>query len=233
MRIVCYVLCPNDETLATATAAFADKDWARPILLPQNQPYLESYMYTHHLMSRYDEWKDADWVGCIAHSAPKKQPAVADVDDICRQATENQSDFIALMYRGDPLVETAEKWHPGFTRAWVATWECIGWPDSNVTLNPNIPSFYCNYWLTTPVLMRDYCSLMAYLDVRIRTHQQLRELLWVDSGYRHRGPRIAKIPKEKCKEMWNVEWYPMHIFVMERMICLYAAVFAKKLCLRT
>ncbi len=231
MKIVCYVLCPSEEIHTNATKEYRDASWAYPIMLPQNQPYLESYMYTHDLMRRYDEWHDADWVGCISHSAAQKQSKVTTLEAICIKAVEEQSDFIALMFRGDPLVETAETWHPGFTRAWLATWESIGWTNRSLTTSREIPSFYCNYWLTTPEIMEEYCVLMRYVDQRFRSNPRLRDLVMADSGYHHRGEQIAKLPESRRLEMFGVAWYPLYIFIMERMICPFATIFAKKLCL--
>jgi len=182
-------------------------------------------------MTRHAEWKDAVWVGCIAHSAHTKQPMVDQIESVCARARAEESDFIALLFRGDPLVTTAEKWHPGFTRAWLALWESIGWTNKKITMSDEIPSFYCNYWLTTPRIMEEYCTLMRYVDQRIRESPQLREVVSVDSGYHHRGTEIAKIPDERRMALFGVSWYPMYIFMMERMICPFSLVYAKKLCL--
>jgi len=231
MATIVYVLCPSEDTLAEATRRYAEKPWAKPILLPQYQPYLESFMYTNFLMTRHAEWKDAAWVGCIAHSAHLKQPMVDQIESVCERARAEESDFIALLYRGDPLVSTAEKWHPGFTRAWLALWESIGWRNKKITMSDEIPSFYCNYWITTPRIMEEYCTLMRYVDQRIRESPQLREVVCVDSGYHHRGTEIAKIPDERRMALFGVPWYPMYIFILERMICPFSLVYAKKMCL--
>lgn len=227
MKIVVYVLCPHEEAMTSATQAYGDKPWARVVHLPQDQPYLESYMYTSWLARHEDEWRDADWVGCIAWSASRKQPLVTRIDEICEHASGNGSDFIGLMYRGDPLVETAERWHPGFARAWIAAWTSLGWP-TDLVLNEQVPSFYCNYWVTKPQIMSQYCTTMAYLVTRMETVPELKEMMVSDSTYHERGPTVAKMTHDMCEDRFGVRYYPMYIFVMERMICVFASVVASK-----
>lgn len=227
MRIVVYVLCPHEDAFRAATNEYGDKAWAEVIRLPQEQPYLESYMYTTWLAENEEAWRDADWVGCIAWSASTKQSLVKRMDEICEEATTNGADFIGLMYRGDPLVPTAERWHPGFTKAWCAAWTSVGWPP-DLVLHDRIPSFYCNYWLTSPLVMKRYCVLMAYLAMRIETLPDLKALLWTDSTYHERGTDIAKMTHDECDARFGARHYPMVIFVMERMICVFASVMASK-----
>lgn len=228
IKTLVYVLAPTQEKLEIAREEYKNDTWAKPILLPQDQPYLESYMYTHYLMEHYDEWKDMDYVGCISWSAKDKQPRVHDIGEICRQSKENDSEFVALMYRGDLLVKTAEKWHPTFTKSWLAVWNSLGWVQNELLLNDSIPSFYCNYWITTPKIMRAYCSLMGYLAYRIETNPSLKHTVWYDSGYHWRGDSVAKMTEQRCRDLFGVSYYPMIVFVMERMICLFASVHVKK-----
>lgn len=229
MEIIVYVLCPHEEALAAATLEYADHAWARPILLPQDQPFLESHMYVRWLMDHEAEWKYADWVGCIAWSASKKQPLVAHIAKICADASDNDADFVALMYRGDPLIRTAEHWHPGFTAAWKAAWESVGWTDTDVVLDDHIPSFYCNYWITTPQLMSQFCVMMAYLAQQLDALPDLRALMMQDSTYHDRGEEIAKMTEDDCMARFGKPYYPLYIFVMERMVCLWASKTAKNI----
>lgn len=230
MKIVCYVLCANADLLEESTERWKDHTYMRPILLPQT-PYLENVMYVSELMTRRDEWEDAEWVGCVSSKVESKQPMVRRLRDICVEATKNDSDFIALLYRGDPLISTAERWHPGFTRCWLAVWQAIGWNSTDMLLRDDIPAFYANYWLSKPAFVEEYCVQMRYTVQRIQTVPTLRELCYRDSSYSHRGIEIASIPPERCMELFGVAFYPMFIFVLERMICCFALARAKKLTL--
>jgi len=94
-----------------------------------------------------------------------------------------------------------------------------------------------------PVVLRKlfgYPSLRSWMTIarkcgiqcsRIKTIPVLRELCYRDSSYSHRGVEIASITPEKCMELFGVGYYPIFIFVFERMICCFALARAKKLTL--
>lgn len=227
-----YVLCPDDTSLQEARSRYTDSRF-RPILLPQTA-YLEGYMYTHYLHDQRQEWLNEDYVGCIAHTAHTKQPLLPDrLDEIHAAASESGVDLIALMYRGDPLVETACRWHgENFRLAWLETWHSVGWcNDELLTNDANLVSFYCNYWATTPRLMERYCLMMRYLDDRIQVRPALKELLWRDSLYQDRGAEIARMPVETRRRLYGTDYYPLLNFVIERMPCVFFTCFATQMAL--
>lgn len=227
--ILVYVIAHNEATLEKAKEEYGKYAWAKPIIAPQTC-WLENVMYTSYLMEHQDEWRDMDYVGTISWSASTKQPLVHRMQDICDDAHAKETDLIALMYRGDPLVPMGERWHPGFTQCWAAAWKSIGYTNEDLLFHESIQSFYCNYWLARPALMTSYCTLMTYFDFRVHTDHTLKEIMWRDSTYETRGPNIAKMPVERKMALWDVPYYPQLIFVAERMICLFSALFAKKTC---
>ena len=228
VRAIVYVLAPDDDALQCAIDQFSPYEWARPVVLPQTF-WLENIMYVSWLMEHKDEWKDADYIGTIAWSSIKKQPKVLDIQTIVEEAHQKGSDLIALLYRGDPLIPTAEHYHPGFTLCWLETWKALGYTDITTLLHPSIQSFYCNYWMTTPGLMEQYCRFMGYLDFKLSVDARLKSIVWRDSRYQCRGPDIAKMPLDKKEQLFGVSYYPQIVFVAERMICLFAALYAKKI----
>lgn len=229
MKILVYVLAHNDETLAKAKDEYGKYDWAKPILIPQTI-WLESIMYVSYLQEHRAEWEDMDYVGAFAWSASSKQPLVHRIPEICAESHEKDTDVIALMSNGDPLVETAERWHPGFTGCWLAAWRSVGFNNDDLLLHTSAESFYCNYWLARPSFMTEYCTLMAYFDLRLRLDETLKKILWQDSDYETRGKNIAKMPVEAKMTLWNVPYYPQLVFVAERMICLYVSLRSKRTC---
>jgi hypothetical protein len=228
VSVIVYVLAPDDKSLEHARTEYAQYPWARPILLPQTC-WLESYMYVSWLMQHRDEWINADFVGTIAWGAANKQPRVHDIQSIADDAHAQGSDLVALLYRGDPLVPTAEHYHPGFTVCWLETWKALGYTDPVVLLHPLIKSFYCNYWMASPQLMERYCNFMAFLDFKLSVDQRLKAIVWSDSRYQNRGPDIAKMPLAKKEELFGVAYYPQIVFVAERLICVFAALYAGKM----
>lgn len=218
-----YALCPTQDDLKVAETYWSTvSKYVKPILLPQT-PYLESFAYKGLLMERYSEWKDVSFIGCIAHNAYQKQPLLRHMDNIISSAIEKQHDFIGLMYRGDPLIETAEKWHPGFTSCWKLFWDIsLGVSDPNVMDDSKSVSFYCNYFACTPSLMYDYCCMMSRVSTLIDDPSSvLRKYMYQNSSYQDRGSDIAKIPPQHRLTLWGVEYYPMLPFVLERVPCLY------------
>jgi len=191
-------------------------------MLPQSF-WLENNMYVSWLMQHKEEWADADFVGTIASTAAEKQPKVFDIQLFADAAHAQGSDFVALYHvRDPPLIPMAEGFHPGFTRAWLETWRAMGYTDAKKLLDPSIPCFYCNYWAAHPSLMERYCQFMAYLDFKLSVDPRLKSILWTDAQYAKDG-----IPQEKRKELFGVPYYPKILFVAERLICVFANMYAK------
>jgi hypothetical protein len=227
--ILVYILAPDEDKLACAREEYKEYPWAKPILLPQSQ-WLENIMYTSYLMDHKHEWEDKDYVGCMSWSATTKEKKVVLVKDVCQNAMDQGADVVALMYRRVRLIKAAEKYHPGFTTSWLAAWKALGFTNEKILLHEDIPSFFCNYWLARPEYMKNYCALMAYFDFRVESDPALRKILWRDSMYDQRGPEVAKIDEETKKTLFGVPYYPLLIFVCERMPCLFSALFSKKTC---
>ena len=215
-----YVIAHSADTLERARQTYIDPIF-RPILLPQT-PFMESTMYTEWLMEHEDEWRNVDIVGCISYSAITKQPNILRMHDILETAMAQGAPFIAFLYRGDPLVSTAVRWHTdAFRVAWEKVWHALGYTSDDIMDDTQIHSFYSNYWATTPSLMREYCDLMHRLNTMIETTPALKDCLWKDSTYQDRGTDIAKMPESTRLELFGVPYYPLLGFVCERMPCLW------------
>lgn len=227
MRYIIYILANSEETFAEAMAMYASKQWAKVIFIPTTF-YLESIMYLHVLPQRRSEWEHADLVGCIAWSAHTKQPLIKDAPALCTEAMRSGADVISFLYRGDPLIQTAEHWHPGFTEVWHETLKTFGWLDE-VILHPNIPSFYANYWACTPSLMSGYCQFALKAAHRIQGSDRLTDLIWRDASYSKRGKDIAKLAERECMRIWGVPFYTFHPFLFERLPCFWLWLHSRKI----
>ena len=205
-----YVLCPNTSAYEAACLEYT-KPWEIPIILPQTH-WLEDIMYVSELMNRYDEWKDVDYVGCISHSAHTKQPNIHNIDAIMDDGMTKKSEIVAFMGRRViDIVMNGELHHPGFKMAWRAVWKHLDYdPDEMSAL---CFAFFCNYWCSTPEFMKEYCQLIARLDVCLRHSPELKRLLWRDARYR------GSIDRETLQKLFGVPYYPLLPFIVERMIC--------------
>lgn len=214
-RNLIYVLCPNAEAVKKAREVYSHK-WARIIWIPTTV-YLESVAYYHTLASRMPEWKHADYVGCIGWSAYDKMNSL-DLDDVISQS--QNADVVAFMYRGDPLVATADTWHPKFSNIWVPVLTSMGYAQNDI-VSTDIPSFYCNYWAARPSHMAAYIDFFKKFKIQLENVPEIQSALWSDSTYKDRGTDIAKLDEEQCMTIWGVPYYPYHPFICERLPCFF------------
>ena len=208
-----YILCPDPAAEALATMEYSRFPWAKVIMIPTTY-YLESIMYSHILSLREDEWEHEDFVGCMSWRASTKINVFDDIESYTTRGAE----FVALMYRGDPLVDAADMYHPGFKRVWVSALGKMGLDSSAVT-HPDLPSFYCNYWLATPAIMKEYIQFFKRFRKALESlDPPERDILWSDSKYK------GALPVEKRLKIWGTRWYPFHPFLSERLPCLFVAL---------
>lgn len=215
-RNIIYVLCPNAAAVEKAREVYSDKKWARIVWIPSTF-YLESVMYFHVLESRMPEWKNADYVGCIGWSAYDKLASL-DLDDVITHS--QNADVVAFMYRGDPLIATADTWHPNFSKIWVPVLESMGYKKDDI-VSTEIPSYYCNFWAARPSHMAAYIAFFKKFKIQLENLPEIQGHLWSDSTYTDRGTDIAKLDDEKCMTIWGVPFYTYHPFICERLPCFF------------
>lgn len=213
-RKLIYVLCPGADTFDAAVRRYHGKHWARPVLIPTTY-YLENVMYDRLLRERCVQWQYADFVGCIASKAHEK----FDVSKLDAPLVA-KGDVHVFMYRGDPLLKTATRWHPRFEHVWTPVMDALGYPRS-LSVSDVIPSFYANYWACRPSWMWRYIQEFARFKNVLETHGTIQEALWSDSRYSVRGEHVAGMDETRCVQTWGVPYYPYHPFVCERYPCLF------------
>lgn len=219
---IIYVVAHTQELVDQAKTVYTDPVF-RPILLPKS-PFMESVMYTEYLLSHEDEWKESQYVGCVGYASHKKQPGVFHMDEILKKADSEKANLVAFLYGGNPLLQNAIKWHtPAFVDAWLAAWKAAGVSEEESVLldDRGVPSFYCNYWATTPDRMKEYCLMMKRLSDTVASDPLVKEVMWKDSTYNQRGSNIAKLTPDQCRDLFGVPYYPMLGFVCERMPCMW------------
>lgn len=213
-RFIVYVLAPTLNDLTKARDTFAEYPWARPILIPTTF-YLESVMYYHILPMRIEEWEHADYVGTISHTAVKKLNDFTKIGTVLREGKSIDAALVSFMYRGDCLIAAAERYHPGFLKLWAPTLHFLGFP-LDLVLSEEIPSFYCNYWASTPMAMKKYIDFFKKFKHCLEELPHVSRDIWANSNYGGRS-----ITPEKRLEIWGVPWYPFHPFICERLPCFY------------
>jgi hypothetical protein len=221
-RYLIYVLCPTQADVRAARETFREHPWAVPIVIPTTF-YLESVMYFHVLPHRRAEWEHAEYVGTIAHSAPRKLRSAESIPailDVLKNGSEKHSDVVAFMMRTLPLIQVAEAWHPGFLDAWVPALKHHGFPPDKI-VSPDIVPFYCNYWAATPATMDTYIAFFSSFRMTLDTLPGVYEAIWKDSGYHRAHPDAGRMTRDRCEEIWGTRHYPFHPFVCERLPCFF------------
>lgn len=221
-RSIIYVVAHTQELVDEAKRVYSASSTFRPVLLPKS-PFMESVMYTQYLLDHEEEWKECDYVGCIGYACHKKQPNIMGIDQILNVAKDNKVRLVALLYRGDALLETAARWHTvSFLDAWLTAWNVLGYTDPYDILNDEgITSFYCNYWACPPEDMKTYCEMMKRLSDVVLHDPKIKPIMWRDSTYHTRGTDIAKLTPHQCQSLFGVPYYPMLGFVCERIPCMW------------
>jgi hypothetical protein len=216
-RYLIYVLAHDAETFNAASERYETCDWARVIWIPSCW-WLESVMYFHILPSRLWEWQHATYVGTIASSAHKKIKNLS-LESVLQEGENHQADVVSFLFRGDPLVKTAEYWHPGFTEAWKRLLFSCMKASLDEACDASIPSFYCNYWSAKPDVMQKYIDFFVRAKNFLETDDTLKPYVWQDSTYTQReGDRYSV---EKCMTLFGCDYYPMLPFIGERLPCFF------------
>ena len=216
-KVVCYVLCPTAADLKAAKPRFTDPIF-KPIVIPQTH-WLEAIMYISELEKREHEWNDAEFVGCVAHTAWIKQPNLGMVNDTIARGRQTKSDIIALMGGGRcRMVDNGSKYHgPAFRLAWEKAWAMMGY--DKMQSNKVVDSFFCNYWLAKPNVMRFYCQHMRYFAARCGWMQVRNSVFWRNASYAN-----TRQTRENMTKLFGQPFFPMMPFIVERIAPQWAAI---------
>jgi hypothetical protein len=227
-RFLIYVLAHNEDTFQSASRVFANKEGFKVIRIPSTY-LLESFVFLVTLHIRKHEWQHADFVGTISWKADQKLSVCpSKLHDMMEQGYKNGFDVCAFLFRGDALVESAERWHPGYKRLWIDILQMLGFSEKEAC-DPNIASFYCNYFAATPDTMNEYMSFFnRFVSACNNCKDDVRELLWSDSSYMKRGKDICGLTEESCLCIFGVPYPPFIPYIAERLICFFCHTFQKK-----
>lgn len=223
MTAVLYVLNFDDESESIARASF------RPEMFPNvrivhvrnpTTPLLESGFFVDKekgIMSRIDEWRDADFVGTISYKGLTK--IRFDIDAMISTMAPSRTDVVGMypFRRGLRLIEHGEQMHPGFTDLWKRFAEDALGAESREVSNP-IP-FFANYFFATPRVMEGFCDFIRRAWETVEDRPDLLAGLFTKNA-RYPG----SIPASRLLAIFGVPWYPFLPFVFERCMPLYCSM---------
>jgi len=213
MKIIIYVLCYNEETMQSAIKEYGNHEWAR-ITCIETTPLMENIMYDKVLLEHYDEWKDAEYVGTISWKTSKKilLPDMQKLKQFLKQAPY---DIIPFYITNENMIDQANYYHPKFKSLWCK-WLTALHVEENDILNPTVPAFFSNYWITTPTLMLKYIEYFKIAKTVLDKSPEVQAEVWEDSTYDH-----VTLSKEKCMQIYGKPYFPYHVFLYERLPCFF------------
>lgn len=220
---VLYVLNYDAESESIARASFRPEAFPHVRIVHVRNPttpLLESGFFVDHetgIMSRIDQWRDADFVGTISYKGLTK--IRFDIDAMISKTVPPETDVVGMypFRRGLRLIEHGEQMHPGFEALWKKFAEDALGAESREVSNP-IP-FFANYLFATPKVMEGFCDFMrrAWRTVEARP-DLLAPLFTKNAQY------PGSIPTPKLLRIFGVPWYPFLPFVFERCMPLYCSM---------
>jgi hypothetical protein len=213
MNIRIYVLCYNEETKRKALEEYGNKKQYK-VLYIETTSLLENIMYDKWFLENYDEWKNFDYVGTISWKASTKiiMPIIERLENILETTKYDVFPFYRTNHN---LIEQATNWHPKFKTIWLQLFNILDISE-DIALDADIPSFFCNYWITTPKLMLEYITFFKKVKHIFDTENELQNNLWSDPKY-----SANTVSSEKCMEMYKKPYIPYHIFLYERIPCFF------------
>lgn len=201
-NIVLYVLCYDSQSEAAAISDFGDKTYARIIQIPQSHLF-EGVMYQHVLSDLYDEWKDADFVGTIAYSYPRKA-SISFLNRILTNENIMNYEFVSLLPVAiDPCFNDSKT-----KKIFLDCLKACGkeYPDINQGYT------FCNYWMAKPSIMLEYINFFnsKWLPA-LESHEIVNE----------KADYPGALSKDALIKLNEYGHYTHHPFVNERLVSAY------------
>jgi hypothetical protein len=213
MSFIIYILYYDEITKLEAEKIYGKYKWARPIFNPTTK-YLESGFILDILPTLESEWSDKNYVGTISWKANQKTQ-IPNFDNL-ENALKDNIDLIYLLsgeYPSDfeSVFRRTDKFHPKFSSIWKKILEKMGYTD---IFPKNIVFFYCNYWLSSPTIMKEYIKFGN--KVRNIIESQCSDDIEHNSWY--------GVPPNAYKLLTGKDYYMYHPFIMERIPCYFSYI---------
>lgn len=213
MNKIVYILSYNDETYNTSKVNFSKYKWAKPIKI-NSTIYLENIVYDSFLINNVDEWVNSDFVGTMSWKAYKKIK-LPDLDSPESDIKINDTDVVAFFYLNRNIFSHAVQCHgQNFKVLWMTLLSRMGYGEDEIT-NNNIKAFFGNYWMAKPNLMIEYLSFFSRAKKILNESDDIHDLMWSDSKYQ------SGLSEEHIYSIFNKPYFPLFVFVLERLPCFY------------
>lgn len=210
-----YILSYDDYSHRIAQQTFHNKEWASVFKI-NTTIYLENIMYDSILLSLKDSWIDLNFIGTMSWKANQKIE-IPDLDsEFSKQKIRDiDPDIIAFFHTGEDLLDQATKHHgKNFEYLWITLLTRMGYSKSEAK-DKNIKSFFANYWISKPNFMIDYINFYHKAIKILLESKDLYDISWSDSGH------VSHPSKEHLISIFNKPYFPLFLFILERLPCFY------------
>ena len=201
-NIIIYVLCYNLDTYNFSKDYYKRYLWARPILM-KYQDYTFENAFWKQLLEISNEWENCEMVGTISHKAYKKIN-IDDINNIIINKTYFPNKWTSFMKSSNTLFNDT-------TQISVTSTILTTYMSNALNNKVDYKLSYCNYWMTTPELMKQFIDW----HITICLPTLLKHPLSLDV-YKYNG-----LTKSELIKIWGRPYYPYIPFILERFNLLF------------
>ena len=213
VHIFLFALCMKIVIYCVYHDTYPDDlpSWAIPLKIPSTAIF-ESAAY-QQIVSRYFEWNDADFVGMITSTYPKRRFQIDHYPKAIEEHKDKDAIFLTKFPDGDikhlHWFDISCTYHPLLFTIWrklLAEED----PDLGVTIRSEMAIH--SYWVAKPSVFLEYYKFFAS---KLVTLMQIEEVYY-DSGYI--GSLCHEPGRRTLIEMCGLPYYPHFPFILERLI---------------
>ena len=146
-NIIIYVLAYNTNSYNLAKQHYSKYKWAKPILM-KYQDYTFENAFWKQLLEISDEWEKCDMVGTISYKAYKKID-LKKMNNIIMNKLYYPKKFVSFMKSKNTLFNDISHSETDFKTL-------INYMSRSLNNSFDYNISYCNYWMTTPSLMKQF-----------------------------------------------------------------------------
>jgi hypothetical protein len=214
MKIVLYLLCPDEETLEITKSKYKEINWLYPICMPKLNtvlPIFENAVYKI-LLELKNQWEFADFVGTLSWNFESKVKLLG-IESTLK--CKSQYDFVPFwVIRDRSAVNSGISNHgDNFGTAW----SYLKYRNRfiNIIMNKEVVECGSNYWMCRPYLMVEF---IEWHRKNLMFANENFELFSSEAFY-----PAGNMNGTKMIQIWGKPFYPLLPFVFERFNIMFFA----------
>lgn len=210
MTILIYLIYHNDSSYQ-AIKEYENYPYIKLVRI-ETTKYFESIIFKY-LAENKNDWISKKYVGLLTYSFKRKLRI--SLDRLFNILNTDKYDLVSLHHVKGPYSILGGSFHGDLKKKiFDHVLPMFGY---ETPINYNIPTFFCNYWITRPIWMEKYIDFaLAFIDkLNDENDTYLQSMLNSSSQY------IGKLTPSQLTKLFGVPYYPNHPFIMERLPCIF------------